>query len=167
MNLKTSSEKQSMKRKAIKKAISAKQWKKRYSAGLRNRIRRNRILSEAEKEKAIEEIRQNLKTRLDQLKQLQTVGKVRLDDYSKHSPPSTYMNAKWSWTFFKMTIDNLIDIWEWLQLIMEGVIEDEEDITISKTQIQRLHEQFMKYSPMLNDFKEALEQSKKIREKFR
>jgi hypothetical protein len=129
-------------------------------------MRRNRIM-DAEKAKAVEEIRQDFKKRIDFLKELQTIAKVRLDDYTNHKPPSTYMNAKWSWTVFQMSVDNLVSVWQWIQFIMEGIVEDEEDMEVSKAQIDRLHAQFMKYSPMLQDFSDALEESKRIREKFR
>jgi hypothetical protein len=129
-------------------------------------MRRNRIM-DAEKAKAVEEIRQDFKKRIDFLKELQTIAKVRLDDYTNHKPPFTYMNAKWSWTVFQMSVDNLVSVWQWIQFIMEGIVEDEEDMEVSKAQIDRLHAQFMKYSPMLQDFSDALEESKRIREKFR
>jgi ABC-type Zn uptake system ZnuABC Zn-binding protein ZnuA len=120
-----------------------------------------------DEEVSIAEIRKNFETRLSQLNQLKDIASTKLAYYKQPSQEQTYMNAIWSWTFADITISNLIDLWGFLQIIVEDVAESEEEGNLSKAQIQKLHIQFKKYSPILREFKEALDQSKRIRERFR
>lgn len=124
-------------------------------------------LSKENTEVTIDEIRQNLQTRIMQLSQLKGIGSSKFNYYDQPNQIHAYMNARWSWNFFNITIDNLIDMWGFIQVIVEGLDEFEQEDKLSKEQVHKLNEQFKKYSPILKGFKEALEESKRVRERFR
>jgi hypothetical protein len=115
----------------------------------------------------LENLRHNFESRLSQLNQLKGIGTAKLLQCKQLRDKDTNMDATWSWTFFNLTIDNLLDIWSFLQATVEGLAEFEKEDKLSKDQVEKINSQFKKYVPVLKSFKEALDESKRIREALR
>lgn len=114
-------------------------------------------MSESDKAKQLEEIKQYFAPKIEKTKKNKIVAETR---YNLTKDDRSYMNARWSWVMAYIIFDNLVGIWEMLQKIVEGLAESETETSTFKEQIQKLNKEFKKHKPVLAEFERIMKEGK-------
>jgi len=117
-----------------------------------------------EKLKELEETKQYFADKKKSLEEMRITAKVQFErfDWDSQKDKDSYMVAKWSWLLCKQMYEELGLIWEDLEaittgLMEEGLAKDEVDLTGKVTKIEK---DLKKHRPALLEFERIMKASR-------